>query len=128
MPPPDSASLETLSLAELQELIGTLVAKAAELELAYAALKAENQALRDEVARLKGLPPRPPTRPSRMDKATGSTGPGKGGKRSRRRRGAKRDREAVTTEMVVKAAAGLALQGPMQVAIGGLSGSTMAEP
>ena len=104
MPPPDSASLEILSFAELRELVGTLVAKVAELEVAHAALKAENQALRDEVARLKGLPPRPPARPSGMDKATGSTGTGKGGKRSRRRRGAKRDREAVTTEMVVKAA------------------------
>jgi hypothetical protein len=104
MPPPDSASLEILSFAELRELVGTLVAKVAELEVAHAALKAENQALRDEVARLKGLPPRPPARPSGMDKAAGSTGTGKGGKRSRRRRGAKRDREAVTTEMVVKAA------------------------
>jgi hypothetical protein len=105
MSPPDSAPLDTLSLAELRELVGTLVAQVAELEAANAVLKAENQALRDEVARLKGLPPRPPSRPSGMEKATGGgTGPGKSGKRSRRRRGAKRDREAVTTEVVVKAA------------------------
>src|SRR3712207_8587363 len=40
-----------------------------------------------------------------MEKATGGgTGAGKGGQRSRCRRGAKRDRDAVTTEMVVKAA------------------------
>jgi hypothetical protein len=40
-----------------------------------------------------------------MEKATGgSSGVGPGGKRSRRRRGAKRDREAVTAEVVVKAA------------------------
>src|SRR5215218_9190284 len=104
MPPPDSTPLETLSFAELRELVGTLVAKVADLGAANAALKAENQALRDEVARLKGLPPRPPARPSGMDKATsGSTGTDKGGKRSRRRRGAKRDREAVTAEVVVKA-------------------------
>ena len=98
MSPPDSASLETLSLAELRDLVGTLVAKVAELGAANVALKAENQALRDEVARLKGLPPRPPSRPSGMEQATGGgAGPGKGGsKRSRRRRGAKRDREAVT--------------------------------
>jgi hypothetical protein len=38
-----------------------------------------------------------------MEKAT-SRGTGKGGKRSRRRRGAKRDRDAVTAEVVVKAA------------------------
>src|SRR4051794_19766437 len=105
MSPPDSAPLETLSLAELRELVGTLVAKVADLGTANAALKAENQALRDEVARLKGLPPRPPSRPSGMERATGGAGPGKGGsKRSRRRRGAKRDRDAVTAEMVVKAA------------------------
>ena len=90
MSPPDSASLETLSLAELRDLVGTLVAKVAELGAANVALKAENQALRDEVARLKGLPPRPPSRPSGMEQATGGgAGPGKGGsKRSRRRRGA----------------------------------------
>jgi hypothetical protein len=105
MPPPDSTALETLLLAELRDLVGTLVAKVADLGVENAALKAENQALRDEVARLKGLPPRPPARPSGMEQATGgSTGAGKSGKRSRRRRGAKRDREAVTAEVVVQAA------------------------
>lgn len=105
MSSPDNASLETLSLAELRELVGTLLAKVTELSAANAVLKAENQALRDEVARLKGLPPRPPSRPSGMEKATsGSAGPGKSGKRSRRRRGAKQDRDAVTAEVVVKAA------------------------
>ncbi len=105
MPPPDSTPLETLSLAELRDLVGMLVAKVADLGAANAALKAENQALRDEVARLKGLPPRPPSRPSGMEQATGGAGPDKGGsKRSRRRRGAKRDREAVTAEVVVSAA------------------------
>lgn len=97
MSSPDNASLEALSLVELRELVGTLLAKVAEL-------KTENQALRDEVARLKGLPPRPPSRPSGMEKATGAAGPGKSGKRSRRRRGAKRDRDAVSAEVVVKAA------------------------
>jgi hypothetical protein len=105
MPPPDSALLESLSLAELRDLVGTLVTKVADLVAENAALKAENQALRDEVARLKGLPPRPPARPSGMEKATsGSTGAGKGSKRSRRRRGAKRDRDAVTSEVVVQVA------------------------
>ncbi|TDG29567.1 hypothetical protein [Paracraurococcus ruber] len=84
---PDSAPLETLALAELRELVGTLVSKVTDLGAANAALKAENQALRDEVARLKGLPPRPPSRPSGMEQATTGAGPGKGGsKRSRRRR------------------------------------------
>lgn len=104
MLPPDIAALERLSLAELRDLVGALAARLAELGAANAALKAESQTLRDEVARLKGLPPRPPLRPSGMEKATGAADPGKGGKRSRRRRGAKRDREAVTAEVVVKAA------------------------
>ena len=103
---PDPASLETLSLAELREHVGALVGKVSDLGVTMAALRTENQALRDEVARLKGLPPRPPSRPSGMERAAGggSAGPGEGGKRSRRRRGAKRDRDAVTAEVVVKAA------------------------
>jgi len=61
--------MEGLSLAELRELVGALLVKVAELGSANTGLKAENQALRDEVARLKGLPPRPPSRPSGMEKA-----------------------------------------------------------
>ncbi|MBY0330509.1 MAG: hypothetical protein K2X49_07555 [Acetobacteraceae bacterium] len=104
MSSPANASPETLSLAELRELVGALLAKVAELGSANTALKAENQALRDEVARLKGLSPRPPLRPSGMEKATGGAEPTKSGKRSRRRRGAKRDRDAMTAERVAKAA------------------------
>ncbi len=114
MSSPSTASLEAFSLAELRDLVGTLVSEVARLradnaalheraeaqQATIAALSAETQALRDEVARLKGLPPRPPSRPSGMEKAT-SRGTGKGGKRSRRRRGAKRDRDAVTAEVVV---------------------------
>jgi hypothetical protein len=97
MSPPDAASLEALSLAELRGLAGDLMAEMARLQT-------ENRAPRDEVARLKGLPPRPPSRPSGMEQATGGTGTGKGGRRSRRRRGAKRDRDAVTAAAAVKAA------------------------
>ena len=97
MSPPDGAPLEALSPAELRNLVGELTAEVGRL-------RAENQVLRDEVARLKGLPPRPPSRPSGMEEATGGAGAGKGGQRSRRRRGAKRDRDAVTAEEVVKAA------------------------
>ena len=81
MPPPDAAPLEALSPAELHGLVGDLIAEVNRL-------RAENRALRDEVARLKGLPPRPPSRPSGMEEATGGAGAGKGGQRSRRRRGA----------------------------------------
>jgi hypothetical protein len=110
MPLPDAALLEALSLAELRDLVGVLVAEVEALRVGagaqqatIAALRAENQALRDEVARLKGLPPRPPLRPSGMEKATEPGAVGKAMKRSRRRRGAKRDRNAVTVERVLKA-------------------------
>jgi hypothetical protein len=111
MSPPDRAPPSTLSLAELRDLVGALVSEVARLradttaqQATIAAMRAENQGLRDEVARLKGLPPRPPSRPSGMEEATGASGTGPGSKRSRRRRSAKRDREAVTSEVVVKAA------------------------
>jgi hypothetical protein len=98
VPLPDLPSPEDLSLAELRDLAGALIAEVRRLQ-------AENRALKDEVARLKGLPPRPAPRakPSGMEQATERPGPA--GKRGRRRRrGAKRDRDAVTAEVVVKAA------------------------
>jgi len=86
---PDAASLEGFSVAELRDVVGALVAEIGALRsraepqrATISALRAENQALRDEVARLKGLPPRPPLRPSGMEQATqpgaddtGETGP-----------------------------------------------------
>src|SRR5918998_1723542 len=113
---PGAAPLEVLSSGEPWETVGALVSELARLRAEAAAqratiaeLKAENRALRDEVARLKGLPPRPPpprpSRPSGMEQATGDGGTGgaRGRRSRRRRRGAKRDRDAVTAEVVVKA-------------------------
>jgi hypothetical protein len=73
--PPDS--LDRLTQADLigvvRELIGEvgrLRAENEKLSGAFAELKTEHQAVKDELARLKSLPPRPPQKPSGMDKAT----------------------------------------------------------
>ena len=92
---PDAASLEAFSLAELREVVGRLIGEVRRLnsdnvalqarvdaqQATITALRVENQALRDEVARLKGLPPRPPLRPSGMEQATQPGAAGKDEKR-----------------------------------------------
>ncbi len=73
---------------------------------ALAKLRIEHQAVKDELARLKHLPPRPPVKPSGMDKSTDATGPTAGGEksgRSSRRRGSQLDRLKIGATVVVKA-------------------------
>jgi hypothetical protein len=115
---PDAASLEAFSLAELREVMGRLVGEVRRLhsdnvalqagvdaqQATIVVLRAENQALRDEVARLKGLPPRPPSRPSGMEQATQPGAGGKDEKRPKLPRGVKRDAQAITAERVLKVA------------------------
>src|ERR1700719_5034223 len=91
-------SLERLTQADLigvvRELIGEvgrLRAENEKLSGALAKLKGEHQAVKDELARLKKLPPRPPQKPSGMDNATDQGGSGggaksPGGEKSSRRR------------------------------------------
>ena len=69
-----------------------------QLRLDNGNLHASNQTLKDEIARLKNLPPCPPFKPSGMEKATQPrpAGPGR-----RPGRGAKRDR--VTREVTIRA-------------------------
>jgi hypothetical protein len=82
MPPHEADSLECLTPSELigvvRDLIGEVTRLRSENEklgVAFAKLKVEHQAVKDELARLKHLPPRPPQKPSGMDRATDAGGP-----------------------------------------------------
>ena len=112
--PPDS--LDRLTQADLigvvRELIGEvgrLRAENEKLSGAFAELKTEHQAVKDELARLKSLPPRPPQKPSGMDKATDRSVSGGGGdknpegKKSSRRRGSQLDKLTIGATVVVGA-------------------------
>src|SRR5271165_725345 len=97
MSPDANDSLEQMTPTELVGLVRRLLGEVERLRAenekvsaALAAQRVENQTLRDEIARLKGLPPRPPHKPSGMEKATDR--PEGGAKRdedgaSKRRRG-----------------------------------------
>jgi hypothetical protein len=112
MPLDSGDPLERMTLAEVIGLARTLVgelarvrAKYEELEGAFSKLKIEHQAVKDELARLKKLPPRPPQKPSGMDKATDrpeSEAKGSKGGRSTERRGSNLDKLTVTRTVVVE--------------------------
>jgi Transposase IS66 family len=109
-------SVERLTPADLigvvRELIGEvgrLRAENEKLSGALTKLKAEHQAVKDELARLKNLPPRPPQTPSGMDKATdrGGSDDSKSakGEKSSRRRGSQLDKLRIDATVVVRAKA-----------------------
>ncbi len=128
-------SLERLSHADLigvvRELIGEvgrLRAENEKLGFALKELKAEHQAVKDELARLKNLPPRPPQKPSGMDKATdrggsGSSDKSPAGEKSSRRRGSQLDKLTIGATVVVtaKAPAGSRRKGYEEIVVQDLS-------
>src|SRR4051794_13600758 len=86
-----------LLVSDLADKIERLEQEVEQLPWDNANLYASKQALGDETARLKNLPPRPPFKPSGMDKATQPRPTGSG---RRPGRGAKRDR--VTREVTLQ--------------------------
>ncbi|EDP62675.1 hypothetical protein BAL199_22742 [alpha proteobacterium BAL199] len=87
--------VDALSLAELRQLIAAVMEE-------NARLRAENSGLREEIARLKGLPAKPRLKPSGMAKQTERAEVKR--RRKQKHRGASKLREQVTETRVVEAA------------------------
>lgn len=85
--------LDALSLDDLKKLLVRALAETAQL-------KAENAALREEIARLKGLPGKPRLKPSGMDKQSERAEVKR--RRRQKRRGAKGLRQKITERQVVE--------------------------
>ena len=108
-------SLERLSHSDLigavRDLVGEFTRLRAEHEKVLATLaklRIEHQAVKDELARYKKLPPRPPQKPSGMEKATDRPDAAAGeakGERSTRRRGSNLDKLKIDQTVVVPVAA-----------------------
>src|SRR5271166_6272622 len=103
MPPAELLGLVRNLIAE----VGRLRAENEKLSEALAMQRVENQALKDEIARLKHLPPRPPLKPS-----------GKG-KASKRRRGPGVSKLSIdrTVTLTVKPAAGARHKGYEEIVV-----------
>jgi hypothetical protein len=109
-------SLERLSHTDLIGVVRDLIHEVTRLRSeneklsgTLGKLRVEHQAIKDELARLKRLPPRPPIKPSGMDKATEAKGPEGGGNekggRSTQRRGSQLDKLTIGATVVVRAKA-----------------------
>jgi hypothetical protein len=95
-----------VAMRDLLAAFSQLQSKHEELSGAFAKLRIEHQMVKDELARLKKLPPRPPQKPSGMEKATDRAEVGAGqtkGEHSKRRRGSNLDKLKIDRTVVVKA-------------------------
>ena len=92
MSPPDD--VDRLSHAELKGLAVKQWKQIVELQRMVAAL-------RDEIARLKGGPPRPNLKPSGMERGTELKSPGSSAD-SKRRRGSTRSKLSIDEERTIK--------------------------
>jgi hypothetical protein len=101
----DRARAAEASYVEASSRHTSLCDEIAGLQLENANLKAENQKLRDELARVKNLPPRPSVRSSGMEKKTEpDRAPGEApGGQSKRRRGPKHDTDRADREVFLPA-------------------------
>jgi len=104
-----SDRIDDLPLVDLRRFVGTMLTEMARLQgglgefkAALVAKDAEIVALKDEIARLKGLPPRPKfkIKPSGMEQTTSKPAGKKGRKRGR---GSLRDKLVITSEVKLKA-------------------------
>ena len=101
--------------AELIGLVRRLMGEVARLQAEVervngvaAGLRIEHQAIKDELARYKKLPPRPPQKPSGMEKATDLPDAAAGrtkGEHSKRRRGSNLEKLKINQTVVVPVAA-----------------------
>ena len=79
---PEPEEIERLAIGDLRSLVTSWLAEVLRL-------RAENAALREEIGRLKGLPPRPKLKPSGMEKASQPAGSVKFGLPDARRGGSR---------------------------------------
>ncbi len=118
-----------MTQAELIDLVRRLIGETARLQAELerrdgveAGQRAEIQTLKDEIARLKGLPPRPPYKPSGMEKATdrperGAKGDEEEATKRRRGPGVSKLSVARTETLAVEAPMGLRFKGYEEITV-----------